>query len=135
MGSSLLNPVMSCDYMSPPPSNTFTAEAVLSGMMTWERPSGYGRTTAQFTLTLILSHTLFPNASAGGVVVMPGRVDFGDGESSEGMDMEVGVCLFVCLSVPFRLSECVDFFKLLLVCLSVCPFHRISFPSAGPAHK
>ncbi len=66
-------------------------EAVLSGTLTWEKPSGYGRTTALFTLTLTLSLSQYPNATLGGVVLMPGGVEFGDGDGSTGGNMEVSV--------------------------------------------
>ena len=58
--------------------------AVLTGTLTWVKvDSNESRTTAQFTLTLSLSHSQYPEASVGdGVEVRGALVKFGDGETN-----------------------------------------------------
>lgn len=73
-----------------------TDTAVLTGSLSWVKVDDENRTTARLLLTLTLSHSQFPEAAVGDRVYVNGaQVDFGDGENTGGLPMELKVCRYV----------------------------------------
>jgi hypothetical protein len=57
--------------------------AVLAGSLTWVKLDSENRTTAQFSLTLSLSHSQYPSSEVGDRVYVTGSVvEYGDGETT-----------------------------------------------------
>ena len=83
------------------PSVQFGSDAaILAGSLAWRKEEDGSRTTAQFTLSLTLALSFFPNATQGGTVLLNGGVlEFGDRETEEQpLDMEVLVlCIYTCV--------------------------------------
>lgn len=59
-------------------------------MLTWARDIAVSRTAVQFTLSLSLDRSYYPNASITDTVALPGLLHFGDSsELDEAVMMEV----------------------------------------------
>ena len=64
-------------------------------MLTWARNIAAGRTAVQFTLSLSLDQSYYPNVSLGHVIPLPGLLYYGDSsEQDEAVMMKVLVTPF-----------------------------------------
>lgn len=68
-------------------------DAVLAGLLTWVRDIAVGRTAVQFTLSLSLDRSYYPNTSVADLIALPGLLHYGDNsELDEAVMMEVQIC-------------------------------------------
>ena len=66
---------------------------MLAGLLTWVRDIAVGRTAVQFTLSLSLDWSYYPNTSVADLIALPGLLHYGDNsELDEAVMMEVQIC-------------------------------------------
>ena len=67
-------------------------DAVLAGLLTWTRDIAVSRTAVQFTLSLSLDRSYYPNTSIADLIALPGLLHYGDSsELDEAVMMEVHI--------------------------------------------
>ena len=65
-------------------------------MLTWARDITAGRTAVQFTLSLSLDYSYYPNVSVADMIMLPGLLHYGDSsELDEAVMMEVLITAYV----------------------------------------